>query len=422
VKQNRNRLESNVYCGGNCLLKGWSPEMQRSGCKMIQSSIMSLYTFVRENGWEGYDPYDGLNSELISFISSKSKWIRIFITQFNKSFPINLRSILRIQKGINIKGMGLFASAFLKLYKTIGDADFLKEAGFCLDFLKNKSLKGNYLNHCWGDYFKYQSLDGTSTVDTPDIVNTVVCASAFLEHYRVTGSKESLEIARSCKDFVIDNLYVNSDGKAFFKYIPVNESDTVTFNACTHGVTLLCNVSKYSQDSKSWEIAKEVMNYVISKQKPNGAWYYSEVNGKERMQIDFHQGFILNDLYDYIKYMKPSEDKYMKALLKGAEFYKNEQFLPDGRAKWRWPRVYPIDIHNQAQGIITFSKLSEIKPEYLDFAKTIAQWTIENMQDETGYFYYQKWPFFINKIPYMRWGQAWMMLALSSLLERCENS
>jgi hypothetical protein len=37
------------------------------------------------------------------------------------------------------------------------------------------------------------------------------------------------------------------------------------------------------------------------------------------------------------------------------------------------------------------------------------------MQDKEGYFYYQIYPLIINKIPYMRWGQAWMLLALSTL-------
>ena len=38
------------------------------------------------------------------------------------------------------------------------------------------------------------------------------------------------------------------------------------------------------------------------------------------------------------------------------------------------------------------------------------------MQDPQGYFYAHDWGFFKNKIPYMRWSQAWMMLALSELL------
>ncbi len=387
--------------------------------RILEDSIANLYAFVERNGWEGYDPYDGLNSKFTSLISKNSKWLRLFIIHFNKNLPINLRDVLRIKKGINIKGMALFATAFLKLYKLTNDIKFLEQAHSCLDFLKTKSLKEIYHNHCWAAlYFEYQTLRGRATPRNPSMITTFRCASAFLEDYEIRGINESLEVARSAVDFVVETLYVNSYDKAFFKYRPEDELNSYVYNASTNGVALLCNISKYIEDNKILEIAKKVMNYIISKQKSNGAWYYSETNGKEKMQVDFHQGFILDDLYDFIKYMKPSDNKYMKALLKGAEFYKNEQFLLDGRAKWRWPRVWPIDIHNQAQGIITFSKLSEINIEYLDFAKIIAKLTKENMQDKSGYFYYQKWPFFTNKIPYVRWGQAWMMLGLATLSEK----
>ena len=391
---------------------------------IIEDSIANLNKFVKKNRWEGYDPYDGLNSKFTSFVSNKSKWMSIFIIQFNKKSPINFRSILGVKKGIDVKGMALFASAYLKLYKSIGDAEFLNEARSCLDFLKNKSLNENYCGHCWsGHYFKYQSVKSALTPEIPDIISTVTCALAFLEDHKITGAEESLEIAKSSADFVVDTLFINNKRKSFFLYTPLNEPNTIVYNASTHAVMLLSNVNEHIKikDDKNLEISKKVMDYIISKQKSNGAWYYSETNGNERIQIDFHQGFILDALYDFIRYIKPNDDKYMKALLKGAEFYKNEQFLPDGRCKYRWPKLYPIDIHNQAQGIITFSKLSEIKPEYLEFAKTIAKWTIKNMQDESGYFYYQKHRFYMNKIPYMRWGQAWMMLALASLVEAMEN-
>jgi rhamnogalacturonyl hydrolase YesR len=392
--------------------------------EIIENSILSLYRYVKENGWEGYDPYDGLNSKFTSRISGRNKWFRVFFVQLNKSLPLNIRGILRIKKGIHIKGMGLFASAFLKLFRKFSDIDFLEEAVSCLDFLKNKSLKGYYPGHCWGDYFEYQPAKGTlmtNTTNTPDIINTVVCASAFLDHYKITGSKESLEIAENSRNFIIDTLYVNKNEKAFFKYTPMSETNAITYNASTHGAAFLSRINMYIEDKKSSEIATKVIDHIISKQKPDGAWYYSESDGIEVMQIDFHQGFILDDLYDFIKHTHPTNNKYMKALLNGAKFYCNEQFLPDGRAKWRWPAVFPIDIHNQAQGIITFSKLSEIKDEYLDLAEKIASWTISNMQSERGEFYYRKGRYFTNKIPYMRWAQAWMMLALSTLLKALNN-
>ena len=46
----------------------------------------------------------------------------------------------------------------------------------------------------------------------------------------------------------------------------------------------------------------------------------------------------------------------------------------------------------------------------------MARWAIENMQSKDGFFHYRKGRFHTNKIPFMRWGQAWMMLALSRLL------
>jgi len=384
----------------------------------FKNSVLDLYAFVQKNGFEGYDPYDGLNSKFTSGISSNSKWLKIFIIQSIKSCPINLRTILGIKKGINLKGVGLFSSAFLKLYKLTNEKKFLKDAELCLELLKNSSLKEKYSNYCWaGSYFNIQFPDDLGTPDIPSIICTSTCASAFLEHYEASGSEESLKIANSSANFIIDNLYIRDKEKSFFKYTPTYNKNIIVYNASTLGVKLLSHTYKYTKNKEILELSKRVMDYIISKQKPNGAWYFSETNGIERMQIDFHQGFILNALNDFIKHTNSDNEKYTDALLKGAEFYKNEQFLPDGRCKWRYPRLWPIDIHNQAQGIITFSKLSDIRPEYLEFAKTITKWTIDNLQDESGYFYYQKWPIITNKISYMRWGQAWMLLALSTLLE-----
>ncbi len=75
----------------------------------------------------------------------------------------------------------------------------------------------------------------------------------------------------------------------------------------------------------------------------------------------------------------------------------------------------PLFVHNQSQGIITFSLLKDYDPSFLPFAQTIADWTIKHMQSPKGYFYYRLTPLFKNKIPYMRWGQGWMMLALAEL-------
>ena len=68
-----------------------------------------------------------------------------------------------------------------------------------------------------------------------------------------------------------------------------------------------------------------------------------------------------------------------------------------------------------------FLSFSSYNADYLPFAHTIAEWTIKNMQDKKGYFYYRKFKYYINKIPYIRWSQAWMLLALITYINNSND-
>ena len=62
-----------------------------------------------------------------------------------------------------------------------------------------------------------------------------------------------------------------------------------------------------------------------------------------------------------------------------------------------------------------FSSMIAI-PENLSLALKVAKWTIDNMQDRTGYFYYRRYsPRLVNKTPTLHWGQATMLCALAGL-------
>ena len=50
----------------------------------------------------------------------------------------------------------------------------------------------------------------------------------------------------------------------------------------------------------------------------------------------------------------------------------------------------------------------------LELIEKVLEWTIDNMQDKKkGYFYFQLNRKIKSKIPYIRWGQAWMMYGMS---------
>src|SRR5699024_5005825 len=97
---------------------------------------------------------------------------------------------------------------------------------------------------------------------------------------------------------------------------------------------------------------------------------------------------------------------------KGFQYYVDTFFLGDGTPKYYHDEVYPIDIHSPAQLLMTLYKCERFDNNE-ELARQVSSWTIENMQDESGYFYYQIKKLFKNKIPYMRWSQAWIFCALS---------
>ena len=281
--------------------------------------------------------------------------------------------------------------------------------------IRNRS---SYSNYCWGYNFPWQSSNRKLEAGIPTIVNSSFIGDAFISLYDLTSDKRYLEIAESICNFILEDLNISEfDEGICFSYSPIDKH--LVHNANVLGASLLAKTHLRTSKKRYADYSQKAFDFTIYHQKKNGMWTYSIDKEKmlERHQIDWHQGFIIDSIYDFIQATDPSSSKYFESLVKGADFYLNEQFFPNGKSKWRWPKSWPIDIHNQAQGIITLSRLGKIKRDYKDFAETIANWTLNNMQDYTGFFYYQKWPLFTNKINYIRWGQSWMLLALSRLLE-----
>jgi hypothetical protein len=72
--------------------------------------------------------------------------------------------------------------------------------------------------------------------------------------------------------------------------------------------------------------------------------------------------------------------------------------------------------------IVLLCAMSEVDETALSKAKDIIKWTSSNMQSKEGSFFYRIIKVFgvtkRIKIPYLRWGQGWMFVALSVFNER----
>ena len=179
------------------------------------------------------------------------------------------------------------------------------------------------------------------------------------------------------------------------------------------GAAMLARTARHTGNREAVETSKEAMGYSCSRQLPDGAWYYG-VSPNTLWIDNFHTGYNLDSLKTYIE--STDDQDYNENLRRGFEYFKRTFFEKDGRPKYYHNRGYPIDIQCASQAIETLANFSDSDEESLELAIKVARWTIENMQDQKGYFYYRILPRIKVKTPMMHWGQATMFKSLSSLI------
>ncbi len=389
--------------------------------KQILDAFNKLEAYIEKEEFKGYDPYDTLNS----WIPFKllGKWPAAIATQIQKRNPFNIRPLLGIKKEINPKAFGLFLQAYSLLYANTKNKKYLEKADYFFEWLNNNYSKG-YSGYCWGYNFSWANPEHYYDAFTPSSVVTGFVVKGLWEYYKITKNKKVKNIIISASNFILKDIPVTEDKSGIcFSYTPRQKD--LCFNASLLAAEVIARTYTFTKEEILKKEAQRAVEWVIAYQKDDGRWNYSiDVRtGKENKQIDFHQGYVLESIYDIKNILSVENDMWELSLKKGLRFYVEKQFNKDGWSFWRLPRKYPVEIHNQSQGIITLIKLKEyLLPNYQDFVYTIAYWTIKNMQDKDGHFYYQKFKTHTHKISYMRWSNAWMFLALNLLMSvKIEN-
>lgn len=379
--------------------------------QIVRHSFNLLKNYCEKEGFKGWDPYDGLNSKIFknSFLNhwepARLAWIQLF-----KKNPANLRALVAVPKEYNPKALGLFLTGYCNLYK-IGE----KHPGQILLFINHleKLRSDSWSGSCWGYNFDWQARAFYHPKYTPTIVATSFISSALLDAYEITGEARCFEMAKSSCDFILKDLNRHYDeaGNFCFSYSPVDKAQV--FNASLLGARLLARIYSITKDKILAEEAGKAVRYCIKQQNQDGSWVYGKL--PHHQWIDsFHTGYNLECLSDYINF---TGDESIKIQLNaGMKFYLENFFTRDGIPKYYNNSFYPVDIHAPAQLIATLFRL-DLLEQNRELAEKVLVWTIHAMQNKKrGYFYYQKTPLFINKIPYMRWAQAWMFYALSFYL------
>lgn len=379
----------------------------------IANSFDKLAAYCIHEEFKGFDPYDGLNSRLFQSLPwiRKSRFARLAWIQGFKRSPINLRPLVGIQKDFNPKALGLFLSGYCALYRSEGKEEYLKRINFFINKILELSSPG-YDGLCWGYNFDWESKAFFQPKYTPTVVVSSFIANSLLDAYEIINDSRLLVAARSTCDFILKDLNrtYNSNGSFAFSYSRIDKS--VVYNASLLGSQLLARVYSISGEKMLADEAGKSVEFCCAAQKPEGSWSYGTLPFHQWID-NFHTGYNLVCISDYMRF---SGDRSFEINLdKGFNYYINTFFTDEGVPRYYNNSTYPIDIHSPAQLVITITKLGFFK-ERRAFMEKILKWTIDNMQSDKGYFYYQINKCFKSKIAYMRWSQAWMFYAFSVYL------
>jgi rhamnogalacturonyl hydrolase YesR len=389
-------------------------EMQDFKAK-LESSLLKLERWVESHNYKAYEPADALSSNVRPLLFGNLFLERVLI-QIVKQSPVNLRPILGIKPHETTIGRGYMAWGYLIMFRLTGKEAYKKKAVALLEWLlENKSPK--FTDYSWGNHYDFASRSGKYSKQEPIIVWTALIGLAFLEAYELLKVPKYLEVAESVCNWILALPRERTTTGTCVSYLATKQSSIHNSNML--GAAMLARTWKQTNDNELLQVATEAMEYSVSRQLPDGAWYYGEASNQHWID-NFHTGYNLDSLKSYIE--STGDRTYETNFKRGLEYYKTHFFEENGRPRYYHNRTYPVDSQCTSQAIETLANVAEYDDASLALAIKVAKWAIDTMQDEDGHFYYRQYPFAKAKVPLMHWGQATTYKGLALLLSKVTAS
>lgn len=372
---------------------------------MIANSLRALYGWLKDRDFSGHDPHDLLESPLIPGVVNRSRIARLVLLQSGRRSPINLHTFLRVPPAFNAKGGALIMQGLLHGKQSIS-TNWEKEALELEARLLKAAIRTTH-GIGWGYPFAWQSRTHYLPKHTPTIVTTSFVGQALIDSYHLSPSEESKFTLTRIADYILQDVSQThrNEGIAF----GYAENDPqIVFNASLLGAAFLARVGALLGEDPYLDVARSAAQFVIQHQNANGSWYYG-LESSQKWIDSFHTGYVLLSLKEIGKSLMT--DEFSEAIENGYHFYRSVFFTDDGLPTYFPSERYPLDTHAAAHAILTSIEFGDRKR-----AHDIATWMCKHMQDNEGYFYYQMHSRYVNKVPYIRWSNAWMFLALATLV------
>ncbi|MBN2463128.1 MAG: hypothetical protein JXB43_05960 [Dehalococcoidia bacterium] len=380
----------------------------------IEKFTQNLSLWLRTNNYVGYDPYQLQLMKLwpILNIMTSPRLPNFFL---NKSLMPRLYdlAIKQNKKLLIPKALGLIIRGNISMFKKTKKISLLSQNETLIQMLIDNRYP-SYSNPSWGVPFSWKSGFGLFYPEGyPAAIVATEVGHAFLDHYEIKPSRELKMTCRGIAEALIKETgFTQIDGqRVCFHYTDLDKYFVVNVN--TYAASYLARLHSIIPDKKYHELALAAIKFTLSQQRDDGSWYYYAPPFVQTNKLidNRHTGFTLVSLLWTNKILNRKD--IAKAVQKGWQFYR-QNFISDFNPKWSMDSLFPIDMHNVAQLIITAAEFDD-----LELAQGCAQWAIDNMSNNKDEFYYRMYQNgTIIRIPFIRWNQAWMYRAIALLLEK----
>lgn len=386
--------------------------------------VAGLRAWIAVNGLEDYDPYDirGTGAFLALQRIGTSRGRRIPLrgaTLLAEAFPLASRRLLGVRKTANAHGVALLAAA----YWTLRDDEARREGRRYLDWLTANRARGN-TGYGWGYPFDWQSLTFIPA-GTPSGFVSVVAGDAYWRAFRAGASDDDLTACVRICEFLARALQrTETDVGVCFSYTTADRLQVHNTNLLA--AEFLDRVGREVGRTEWTELAERAVSFTLAEQRPDGAieyWADAQPRRVPGFVDHYHTGNALRSLH--LLWQRSANEQYREA--RDQLFAYSRAHLWEGGMPLTLPdRRRPIDIHGCAEAIHCTAVLADELPEADGMCAGAVEWTLAHMRtapDEFGHRLVRRLGRdTLTRIPYLRWSQAPMLLALAAHLETLKHS
>ena len=385
-----------------------------------QELFNKVFEWVEQNKFASKDVCDVTSLPLYQNLQQVNneyrlgKYVYAPFYRLSKSNPDLIRKLSGLKPNEFPQAYALMIQAFIRHSRSEKKTYRSDILNYMLDKLiaSNHGTDGYY---AWGQPYNWYSRKRIPAA-TPRTTVTTQAGQALLDAFDYFEDERYLKIAESAGKFLIDKMSwdIDGDGDICFPYTTLDKYHI--HNANVLGAALLARLGSITGNDAFFEKAEKSFRFTAKHQNSDGSWYYWAPPDKLLGTIDhYHTGFVLESFQNGKKYWNGSFefDGNLKA---GMKYYLDNLFESETIPKMNPVKKFPIDIQSCAQAIITIGEVMDDAVEKKEWLTNVADWTFQNMFDnKNGYFYFRIYKNRVDKTPYLRWGQSWMLRAITYL-------